>query len=142
MGFEHLKEYYELYLEWKGIKYNGNEAVLEGALFYGPVLRNAARLNDVDSMELDFTEQHIIFIPEPDFYVATLSWKGIKYIRDDIVALDNCILVHKKVGSLKDLTEDNFFVINCERHEELIHAKYLNYEAWVLDNDGNPLGLN
>jgi hypothetical protein len=139
---EELKEHYQLYLEWSKIVYNGDVAQLEGALFYGPALKRAARLNDVDTIKLDFTEQHEIFVAVAGFYVATLSWRGIKYLRDDVISLDNCTLTHNKAGTLKNLTNDNFFVIDCELHEEYIHAKYLTYQAWVLDNDGNPLGLD
>jgi hypothetical protein len=137
---ELVKEKYQLYLEWNSIHYTGQVAVLDRALFYGPVLNIAFKLLEKDSIKLDFTAQQQIFLADPSFYVATLSWAGIHYHRDSIVELKNCTLEHNKAGSLKALTRDNFFIIDCEPHEEHIHIKNLIYKSWVLDDDGYPLG--
>jgi hypothetical protein len=136
-----IKDGYELYLEFGDISYlNDTQAVLKKALFYGPVLKQAQKINAPDSIMLDFTKQNFIFIDE-SFYVANLKWRRLRYHRNDVIELFDVILEHNKAGSLRSLSPDNFFIIDCEKHEERIHIHNLVYPAWVLNDDGYPLGL-
>lgn len=136
-----FKEQYELYLEWTTLEYVTGAIKFNKSLLYGPALKNAQRIQENDNMKLDFSAQNFIVIPDPSFNVATLKWQGVNYLRDDVVELKDCVLEYTNIGLLKNLTPDNFFIVDCERHEERVHAKYLTYIAWVLDNDGNPIGI-
>jgi hypothetical protein len=131
---------YELYFEFGKINYNGNIAFLNQTYFYGAALKRAKKLNEKDSIKLDFSQQHQIFIPN-SFYIATLSWQGLRYGQDDIIELFNCQLEHEKVGTLKNLTPEEFFIIDTYKHEERVHAKNLVYNAYILNSEGFPLGL-
>ncbi|KKK73049.1 hypothetical protein LCGC14_2897780, partial [marine sediment metagenome] len=78
---------YRLELHWDSVvPAEDDRAVLKGAYFTGPVLSDAAQINDDDQLTLDMTKQHAILAPMEDFYQAVLKWKGVDY-KDDKVFL-------------------------------------------------------
>ena len=135
-----ILEGYELYFEFGKIHYTGSIAVLTNCFFYGAALKRARKLNEKDKIRLDFTLQNKIFIPN-SFYIADLKWEGIRYETDEIIELFKCTLEHEKIGTLKNLTPEEFFIIDTYKHEERVHYKSLVYPAFVLNNEGYPLGM-
>jgi hypothetical protein len=131
-----IQNAYKLYFRWKRIRYEKDTAFFTGAYFTGPVLVKAAEIQPQDHIDLDFTVQNKntgLFLPK-HFYIARLSWKDVTY-KDDRVELKKCTLNHNKAGSLKDLENSFSFVIDCSRHDELMHRKILVYPAWVMRED-------
>ena len=135
----YVPEKYRLELHWSSVDcvedaLTGLEvAVLGGAYFCGPVLKEAARIQDVDSLVLDMTEQHLIFLPE--YYQATLSWAVVSY-EGNKVFLKDARVCGKYVNSIETLRVSDFILINCEQHEEERHPYYLVYWAKICKEDG------
>jgi hypothetical protein len=107
-------------------------AVLRGAYFCGPVLKEAARLREEDELVLDMTAQHALFAP--DYYQATLRWKGVDYKADKIFLKESHIR-GKYVNSIETLADTDFILINCEQHEEANHPFFLVYWAQICKED-------
>jgi hypothetical protein len=130
-----VSEPYRLFFNWYGLKYNGDLASFNEAWFEGPVLQNAARIQDNDYISLDFTSQNNdtgLFLPT-GFFIAKLSWEIVNYSEDKIT-LGSCILSHNKAGSLKELEDGFRFLIDCSKHEEHLHNNTLVYPAWALSS--------
>lgn len=120
---------YRLELHWGSIEYPQEDlAVLKGAYFTGPVLKNAAKINEEDQLILDLTTQHLIFVP--DYYQGTLKWKGIEY-RADKIFLKEASIKSKYINSIEPLRKNDFILIDCKKHEHNIHAFNLVYFAEV-----------
>ena len=120
---------YRLELHWDSVDYNREDvAVLRGAYFTGPVLKNAAQINQEDELILDMTQQHLVFVP--DYYQATLKWKGVEY-RNNKVFLKEAYIKGKYVNSLEKLENDDWILIDCKDHEEKKHPFLLVYWAEV-----------
>ena len=127
---------YRLELHWSSVEYPTEDvAVLKGAYFTGPVIKDAARLRDEDQLTLDMTAQHAIFTPMSDYYHGILSWKGVSY-KEDRIFLNETFIRGKYVNALETLEDHNWILIDCTQHEEAQHAFQLVYWAKVmLEND-------
>jgi hypothetical protein len=128
-------ERYKLIFRWAGVSYDGSVATFNKAWFTGPVLKIAQQVQPNDYISLDFTAQNLksgLFIPD-NFYIANLRWKEVKYA-EDAVMLGSCTLSHNRSGSLKELQDGFEFIIDCFKHDETTHYKFLVYPAWVVKN--------
>jgi hypothetical protein len=127
---------YKLELRWDAVEYNDEDlAVLKGAYFTGPVLKEAAQLRDEDQLTLDMTSQHAIFTPMADYYHAILYWKGVEY-KGDRIFLKEAWVRGKYVNSLETLENSNWILIDCAQHEEEKHPFHLVYWAKVMKAEG------
>jgi len=125
---------YRLELHWDKVEYNRDDvAVLKGAYFEGPVLQEAAQLNEEDSLVLDMTKQHMLFMP--DYYQATLRWKGLDY-KDGRIYLKEASIKGKYVNSIEALRNDDWLLIDCTEHEMATHVFHLVYWSKVMKEDG------
>ena len=125
---------YRLELRWNSVEYNTEDiAVLKGAYFCGPVFDDAEKLRDEDELILDMTTQHQIFIP--DYYQATLHWKGVEY-KADKVLLKDARIRGKYINSLEPLVNTDWILIDCKYHEEKKHPFHLVYWAEVCKRSG------
>lgn len=124
---------YRLELHWDSVEYNRDDvAVLKGAYFEGPVLKEAAQLNEEDSIVLDMTSQHMIFIP--DFYQSTLWWKGVEY-KEGRIYLKEAWIKGKYVNSIETLRNNDWLLIDCKEHEMATHVFHLVYWAEVRNSE-------
>lgn len=127
-------EKYRLELHWETVEYNSDEvAVLKGAYFRGPVLQDAAKLRENDELILDMTTQHLVFIP--DYYQATLNWKGVQYQGNQIF-LKEAWIRGKHINSVETLSDTDWLLIDCREHEEVKHPFHLVYWAEVRKAEG------
>ena len=125
---------YRLELRWSDVKYTAdNIALLVGAYFCGPVLKEAAKINPDDQLTIDMTQQHLLFIP--DYYQAVLKWKGVEY-KDDKVFLKDATLKGKYVNSIEKLRKSDWIFIDCANHEIKKHPFHLVYWSEVRKEDG------
>ena len=125
---------YRLELHWDSVEYNTDDmAVLKGAYFCGAVFDDAERLREEDELILDMTIQHQIFIP--DYYQATLYWKGVEYSANKVFLKDARIR-GKYVNSLEVLGNMDWILIDCKDHEEKKHPFHLVYFAEVCTRNG------
>jgi hypothetical protein len=126
---------YRLELHWDSVEYaEDDRAVFKGAYFTGPVLSDAAQINDDDELILDITKQHVILAAMEDFYQAVLKWKGVDY-KDDKVFLKECWVKGKYVNSLEKLENDDWILIDCREHEEENHPFLLVYWAEIYKKE-------
>lgn len=131
-----IQDRYRLEFRWQGLEYDGDVATFTSAWFTGPVLKYAEKIQPLNDMSLDFTQQNrsnSLFVPR-QYYIARLSWGDIIY-RDNEVLLDGCKLNHQQSGTLKNLKDGFYFVIDCSKHEAHMHRKILVYPAWALTQD-------
>jgi len=127
---------YRLELHWDSVEYpQDDKAVLKGAYFTGPVLSDAAQINDDDQLMLDMTKQHVILAAMDDYYQAVLKWKGVNY-RDDKVFLKEVWVQGKYVNVLERLENDDWILIDCKEHEESKHPYLLVYWSEVHKKEG------
>lgn len=124
---------YRLELHWDRVDYKEDVAVLFGAYFCGPVLKDTAKLQENDYLTLDMTEQHQIFLPE--FYQAVLKWKQVIY-KDDKIFLPGATITGKYVNSIETLRNNDWILIDCSNHEEKKHPFELVYYSKVMKKEG------
>lgn len=125
---------YRLELHWDSVEYSDDQtAVLKGAYFAGPVLKNAAKIADNDQLIVDLTQQHLLFVP--DYYQALLKWGAVEY-KEDKVLLKGVTIRGRYVNSLEKLGNNDWLLIDCKEHEEKKHPFHLVYWAEVRKEDG------
>ncbi len=130
------REKYRLELHWDSIVYhNDKEATLEGAYFWGPALKEAAKIESPDFIDLDLTPQLLVVIDS--YYIVRLTWKGVKY-RADKVILEGAVLLNDRLKGLHKFERGDSILINTENHEESKHPYHLVYESQVIRVDKEP----
>lgn len=130
---------YRLELHWDSVDYADEVALLKGAYFTGPVLREAAQIQPNDELTLDMTGQHLIFIP--DYYQGVLKWQGVDYVGDRVF-LKGATLKGKHVNSIETLKDNEWILIDCSQHEEEKHPFNLVYWAEVRRESGEEKFTN
>lgn len=131
-----LSERYRLELHWKKAVYE-KEGIcrLEGAYFSGPALKIAEKINNKDSINLDFYRQYVIFVKHA--YVAVLEWEDVVYNGDGTVTLKDAVMAHEtelnRVPRFKDI---DYIVVDTQKHESATHHMHLVYESFVVDENG------
>lgn len=129
-----ISEKYRLEIHWtKAIYEQEGIAKLLGCYFGGPVIKEVGAMNQEDMMKLDFGDQYIVFVPY--FYIATLSWKGVRRIEDRIY-LDNVLLTNDNVNSVPKLNDNDYIVIDTKDHEDDKHQYSLVYPSYLIRFDG------
>jgi hypothetical protein len=128
-----IMDRYRLELHWKKVRYDVDQtAILEGCYFNGPVLKDILQLNQKDFINLDFTNQYIIFANI--YYIARLSWEGVQHTTDKII-LNNVILENKNLNVVPKLNANDYIVIDTRGHEDEKHLYNLVYPACLMHKD-------
>lgn len=121
---------YVLELHWLNVRYTEGEndiiIYLDGSYFSGPALRIASKIQDNESISLDFTEQYAILLK--NYHIAILKWGEVVYSSHIAYLKDAQICVSKKC-KVPSFLSDDFLVIDTSFHEEKTHAMYLNYNT-------------
>jgi hypothetical protein len=142
-----LSENYRLEVHWSKVEYtNDGISNILGCYFSGPALKDASELNKSDHINLDFSTQYIIFVP--NFYVAKLSWDGVRY-EGDRIYVDNVIFENKHLNSVPKLGNSDYLVLDTSAHDtNKMFVKTLNmttfnmplsYKSFLIKNDGTYL---
>jgi len=132
MGFK-VMDKYRLELHWSKVIYEQDDiALLKGAYFVGPVLKEAAQMNQEDQMRLDFRNQYILVLPR--YYIATLSWKGVNQTTNKVI-LKNVILTNNYINAVPKLNDTDYILIDTTNHTDEKHQLYFNYDAYLLNVD-------
>ena len=131
MGFN-ISERYKLEIHWQDVKYEKGIAFLSGCFLSGPVIKELDKLNEIDYIKLDFGNSYIVFVH--GFYVATFSWRGVKNV-DNKILLNNVTIKNKHLNSVPQLNSDDYFVIDCENHENEKHQQFMSYDAYLIRQD-------
>lgn len=132
------REKYRLELHWDKISYsNENIVLLEGAYFSGPVLRDAVKLEAPDFIDLDLTPQLIVV--GGSYYIIRLSWSGVSYSEDGtLIYLKEAFFKNDYLKSIHKIQDNDFVLINTEKHEESTHAYYLVYDSQLIRHTKEP----
>lgn len=132
-----LSDRYRLELHWKKATYKKEgECNLENALFKGPALSEAVKLNNNDSIMLDFFSQYIVLVN--DVYVARFSWGEVSYNKDGSISLKNAKIVHDtELNKVPKLSDGDFLIIDTKGHEVENHQFNLLYKTYVVNSDTN-----
>lgn len=126
---------YRLELYWKTSTYE-QEGIckLSGAYFSGPALTEADKINDNDSIMLDFFHQYIILVE--NVYVAKFSWGEVVYNKDGTVTLKNSLIVHNtELNKVPKLSNTDRLIIDTSKHETDLHQYNLVYKTYVVNVD-------
>ena len=127
---------YKLELKWSRIEYLSDQtAKLVDAYFTGPVLKDAAKIEAPDFIDLDLTPQLLTLLDS--YYIIRLDWDSVKYV-DDKVVLGGARLTNNVLKEFHKLKDDDHILINTEKHEEEIHAYNLVYESQAVRADNEP----
>ena len=128
---------YRLELHWDGIEYHDQEtAKLKGALFSGPALKIAQKINPEDQIKMDLTPQHLVVLDS--YYIVTLEWKGVEYTADGKARLIGAIIRNPELKTLHKLNGQDYIIIDTRKHEEKTHAFHLVYDSEVVRSDSTP----
>ena len=136
MAYYICREKYRLELHWDSIQFKGDGiANLKGAYFSGPALQIAQQIQAPDTITLDLTPQHWILYDS--YYFIKLVWTAVEY-QDKRVLLNNAQFSNSQLKTLHKLEDDDYIVIDTEKHEEKSHPFHLVYESKVLRKDKEP----
>ena len=124
---------YRLELHWDKVAYREGAAILVGAYFSGPVLKEVQKLQPNDRLTLDMTEQHKVVLPE--YYQAELSWQGVEH-QESKILLAGAKIVGKYVNSIDTLKNTDWILIDCYKHDPKNHPYLLVYYAAVMKQEG------
>lgn len=131
------KEKYRLELHWKRLDYRGDSsALLKGAYLCGPVLRDAAKLEASDFIDLDLTPQLLTVFDS--YYIVRLSWGGVDYRSDGSVVLLAASLKSEYLKHLHKFEGGDYILIDTSKHEEETHAYHLVYESQIMRSTKEP----
>jgi len=130
-----LSERYRLELHWKkvlrpelGVMY------LTDAYFSGPALSQADKINDNDTIRLDFCSQLIVLVKS--VYVADLRWGEVVYNKEGVVGLKNARIEYDPtLKGIPNLETKDHLVIDTSGHENEKHAYNMLYPTYVVDRD-------
>lgn len=131
-----LGEKYRLELHWKKAIYeNSGVCKLIDAYFFGPALQIAEKINENDSINIDFYKQYIIFVK--NIYVVKLSWQEVAYNKDGTVSLKDAKLTHySELNRVPRLKDSDYLVIDTQNHEAAVHHLNLVYVSYVVNENG------
>lgn len=129
-----ISEQYSLELHWdKALFEQEGICKLEGALFSGPALAQAAEISSNDSIRVDFYSQYIHLVRTP--YVANLKWGQVIY-DNKVVRLEDCYLQHLgELNNVPQLKNTDWLLIDTSNHEESVHQFNLVYKSYVMTKD-------
>lgn len=129
-----MTERYKLEVHWKKVKYEVDQiALIEGCYLSGPVLKEAAKLNDQDYIDLDFVNQYSIFMDH--YYIARLSWNNVGY-RHEKIFLRGAKLENINLNVVPKLNRHDYIIVDTKDHEEENHMYHFVYPAYLIRKDG------
>ena len=129
-----VSERFRLEIHWKKVIYDQEGvAKLEGCYLSGPVIKEVAKMEQKDTISLDFGNQYVIFTP--NYYVARLSWEGVRHTPHRIY-LDNAILKNKFLNSVPNLNYNDYIIVDTKNHEDDKHQYHLSYPAYLIKFGG------
>jgi len=134
-----LSERYRLEIHWDSLIYKEERCLFNGAIFSGPALSLANKIESNDSIILDFYSQYIKFVS--GIYVGKFSWGEVKY-KDGNVLLENAILIQAELNSTPKLKKTDYLVIDTLNHEEVIHAYNPMYKTFVVNKESGCYNFN
>jgi len=130
-----LSERFRLELHWDtALRPEAGIINLTGAYFSGPAMKQADKINDNDTIRLDFCSQLIVLVT--NVYVGDLKWGEVSYNEAEIADLkDARIEYDPTLKGIPNLENKDYLVIDTSGHENEKHAYNLLYPTYVVDRD-------
>lgn len=130
-----LSEKYKLEIHWsKAVYKNEGRCELKNAYFSGPALMQADKINDNDSIMLDFYKQYVVITKNA--YVGKFSWVEVVYNKDNTVSLKDATITHDtELNRVPKLENSDHLIIDTKGHETETHAYNLVYKTYVVNED-------
>jgi hypothetical protein len=130
-----LSERYRLELHWKkALRPKAGKMHLTGAYFQGPALQQADKINNNDSIRLDFCSQLIVLVK--NVYVADLKWGEVVYNKNETITLKNARIEYDpSIKGIPNLETKDYLVIDTSGHENEKHLFNLLYPTYVIGKD-------
>jgi len=128
-----LSERYRLELHWsKVLRPKAGEMHLVDAYFSGPALAQADKINDNDTIRLDFCSQLVVLVKS--VYVGDLRWGEVVYNKNGTITLKNARVEYDpELKGIPNLATKDHLVIDTSGHENNKHLYNLLYPAYVVD---------
>lgn len=131
-----ISEIYRLELHWAKLERpKDGIIILKDAYFSGPVLARALKINNNDSIRLDFCQQYSILVQ--NYYVADLTWHEVEYINKIIKIKDAKIKYGLQVDKAADLKDSDYLVIDTANHEVRVHRFNMLYTTYIVSADND-----
>ena len=126
---------FRLELHWKSTTYERDGICkLTGACFSGPALIEADKINDNDSIMLDFFQQYIVLVES--VYVAKFSWGQVIYNKDDTITLKDAFITHNtELNKVPKLLDTDYLIIDTGNHETETNRFNPLYKTYVINTD-------
>ena len=130
-----LGERFKLELHWKKVlRPKAGEMHLVDAYFSGPALAQADKINNNDTIRLDFCSQLVVLVKS--VYVGDLKWGEVVYNKNKTVTLKNARIEYDpELKGIPNLETKDYLVINTAGHENEKHLYNLLYPTYVIDRD-------
>jgi len=130
-----LGERYKLELHWKKvIRPTAGEMHLVDAYFSGPALAQADKINDNDTIRLDFCSQLVVLVKS--VYVADLKWAEVVYNKNKTITLKGAKIEYDpELKGIPNLEYKDYLIIDTAGHENEKHLFNLLYPTYVIDRD-------
>jgi hypothetical protein len=130
-----LSEKYRLELHWnKVLRPKAGIMHLTDAYFSGSALAQADKINDNDTIRLDFCSQLTVIVK--NVYVADLHWGEVVYNKDGTINLKSARLEYdSELIGIPNLEDKDYLVIDTKDHENDKHIYNLLYPAYVVGRD-------
>jgi len=129
---------YILRLDWDSIRYiNRSKAEVINARFIGDVLKSAYKLNEVDNISIDITDQ--FFVASKTFHIFRFEWNGLEYSGDNRVNFKKSWFIND-FGSLIKIQDSDYLLIDTKDHDESVHPFNVNYRAKLYNKDNEIRG--
>lgn len=130
-----LSERFRLELHWrKVLRPKAGTMHLTDAYFSGPALSQADKINDNDTIRLDFCSQLVVLTRA--VYVADLRWGEVIYGEDGYIRLKNARIEYDPdLKGIPNLRIKDYLVIDTSGHENEKHMYNLLYPTYVVDGD-------
>jgi len=130
-----LGERYKLELHWKKVlRPKVGEMHLVDAYFSGPVLAQTDKINDNDTIRLDFCSQLIFLVKS--VYVGDLKWGEVIYNKNETITLKGARIEYDpELRGIPNLENKDYLVIDTAGHENEKHLFNLLYPTYVIGKD-------
>lgn len=130
-----LSDRFRLELHWKSTTYERDGVCkLTDVYFSGPALIEADKINDNDSIMLDFFQQYFILVENT--YVAKFSWREVVYNKNGTITLKNACITHDtQLNKVPKLLDADYLIIDTMNHETETHRFNPLYKTYVVNTD-------
>lgn len=130
-----LSDRYRLELHWNKAIYNKDGVCeLTDAIFKGPALADALKLENNDHIMLDFFQQYLILVEK--VYVAKFSWGEVTYRKDGSISMKEAFMAHEsELNKVPKLKDSDYLIIDTSNHEVATHPFNPVYRTYVVNED-------